>query len=97
MSTTIRDASLTTLRRKQFALYGWRNSVGLYETPMTTKKEQASSSFQGNGSSADVTLNVRVGAFVRAQTPGGCPCGPVTLAGFTKSSPATCGCNSNNP
>ena len=91
MSTTIRDASLTTARRRQFALYGWRNSVGLYADPTTAKTEQAASNAKGDGPSSDITLNVHIGALVRAQTPGGCPCGPATLAGYSKSSPASCG------
>ena len=95
MPTTIMDASLTTARRRQFALFGWRNSVGLYATPTTVKSEQSPSNAQGYGASSEVTLNVRVGGYVRAQTPGGCPCGQATYAGFRKNSPATCGCPGN--
>ena len=95
MSTTIRDASLTTARRRQIALYGWRYGVGLYANPTTEKSEQAPSNAQGGGPSGDVTLNVRVGAQLMGQTAGACPCGNALLAGYSKSSPG-CG-GANNP
>lgn len=90
MSTTVRDASLTTARRRQIANYGWRHSVGLYAAPTTVKFEQAQSSFQGGGPSSSVPLSVTLGAQLQGQTPGACPCGPATLAGDTKVSPANC-------
>lgn len=96
MSTTIRDASLTTARRRQLTLYGWRYGVGLYANPTTVKAEQAPSNAQGGGPTANVTLNVYVGAQLMGQTPGACPCGNALLAGYNKSSPGGCGC-SNNP
>ena len=96
MSTTIRDASLTTARRRQIALYGWRYGVGLYANPTTEKAEQAPSNAKGGGTSADVRLNVYVGAQLMGQTAGACPCGNALLAGYSKSSPGGCGC-SNNP
>ena len=97
MSTTIRDASLTTARRRQIALYGWRYGVGLYAAPTTVKFEQAQSNTKGGGPSGDVTLNVRMGAQLMGQTPGACPCGNALLAGYNKSSPAGCGCSAGNP
>jgi hypothetical protein len=91
MSSTIRDASLTTARRRQIATYGWRYGVGLTEgAPTTVKKEQAPSSYQGGGPTSTVPLNVLVGAQLIGQTPGACPCGPATLAGYNKSSPGGC-------
>ena len=91
MSTTIRDASLTTARRRQITLYGWRRSVGLYANPTTEKSEQPPSNSQGNGPSSEVPLSVYVGAQVIGQTAGACPdCAGATTAGFSKNSPATC-------
>jgi hypothetical protein len=91
MSTTVRDASLTTARRRQLATYAWRNSVGLYANPTTTKEEQAPSSWRQAGPSESVPLNVYIGAQLVGQTPGACPCdgsgvGP-TLQGYSKNSP----------
>jgi hypothetical protein len=94
MSVAIRDASLTTARRRQIANYGWRKGVGLYGNPTTAKYEQAASNSQGGGPSADLTLNVLIGAQVIGQTPGACACNggstPATLAGFSKSEGGTC-------
>ena len=90
MSTTVRDASLTTARRRQIALYGWRHGVGLYANPTTVKFEQAQSNSQGNGPSSEVNLAVIQGAQLQGQTPGACPCGPASLAGDAKVSPANC-------
>jgi hypothetical protein len=95
MSVAIRDASLTTARRRQIANYGWRKSVGLYDDPSTVKFEQASSSSKGNGPSNNVNLSVRLGAQVIGQTLGACNCasgtGPTpTLQGFVKREGGTC-------
>jgi hypothetical protein len=94
MSNTIRDASLTTARRRQIANYGWRNGVGLYGNPSTVKKEQAYASSKGDGPSSDVRLSVLVGAQVIGQTKDACACSatsvPPTLQGFNKSEGGTC-------
>ena len=95
MSTTIRDASLTTARRRYIANYGWRQSVGLYTNPTTTKYEQQQSNAQGGGPSGDVNISVRLGAQLIGQTLGACNCstgeGPnPTLQGFDKSEGGTC-------
>jgi hypothetical protein len=95
MSTTIRDASLTTARRRYIANYGWRQSVGLYSNPTTAKSEQQYSNAQGCGPSGDVNISVTLGAQLIGQTLGACNCstgvGPnPTLAGFTKSEGGTC-------
>jgi hypothetical protein len=96
MSTTIRDASLTTARKRQITLYGFRRSVGLYANPTTAKSEQAPSNSQGNGPTSDVNLSVFVGAQVIGQTAGACPdCAGATTAGFSKNSPATCNQTNN--
>ncbi len=85
MGTAYRDASLTTARRRQLELYRWRlNNVS------TVKKEQApSAGNQGTGPSARVDVDVFVGAQVMGQS-GACPCGPVSLVGYDKRSPASC-------
>jgi hypothetical protein len=97
MSTTIRDASLTTARRRQITLYGFRRGLGLYGNPTTVIPEQAPSNSQGNGPTSAVNLAVHIGAQVVGQTPGACPdCTGATLAGYSKNSPATCN-SVNNP
>ncbi len=95
MSTTIRDASLTTSRRRQIANYGWRQSVGLYADPTTVKYEQAQSNSKGDGPSAAVNISVKLGALLIGQTLGACNCstgvGPnPTLQGYDKSEGGTC-------
>lgn len=85
MGTAIRDASLTTARRRQLELYRWR-----LRNVSSVKKEQApSAGSRGTGPSADVDTNVFVGAQVMGQS-GACPCGPVSLVGYDKRSPASC-------
>ena len=84
MSTTIRDASLTTSRRRQLALYASRNVESMIV-------EQAPSmGNQGTGPSAEVPTNVRLGALLIAQTAvGACGCSPLTtVQGYDKKSPA---------
>jgi hypothetical protein len=94
MSTTIRDASLTTARRRQIANYGWRKGVGLYADPTTVKTEQLYSNAQGGGPSADVNISVKLGAQLIGQTVGACACDgtstPPTLQGFDKSEGGSC-------
>lgn len=95
MSTTIRDASLTTSRRRNIANYGWRQSVGLYTNPTTAKYEQQYSNAKGGGPSGDVNISVLLGAQLIGQTVGACNCstgeGPnPTLQGFDKSEGGTC-------
>lgn len=90
MSVAIRDASLTTARRRYIANYGWRQSVGLYAGPTTVKTEQQYTTSQGNGPSGDVNISVLLGAQLIGQTVGACNCasgaGPnPTLMGFVKS------------
>ena len=94
MSTTIRDASLTTARRRYIANYGWRKGVGLYTDPTTGKSEQPPSNAQGGGPSGDVNISVLLGAQLIGQTAGACACNggstPPSLAGFAKSEGGTC-------
>ena len=94
MSVAIRDASLTTARRRYIANYGWRKGVGLYSAPTTVKSEQAYTTAQGCGPSGDVTLSVRLGAQLIGQTAGACACdggsANPTLQGFDKAEGGTC-------
>ena len=87
MSTTIRDASLTTARRRQLALYAYRQVVSV-----GAGTEQAPSMGNiGTGPSAEVPTNVRLGALLIAQTAqvNTCGCSPnTTLQGYDKKSPA---------
>ena len=84
MSTTIRDASLTTARRRQLALVGNRRGLAAY--PDTVQKEQSIS----YGQTSTVPQGVILGEIlVGQQVSGGCACTPaVTLAGFNRNSPA---------
>jgi hypothetical protein len=87
MGVTIRDASLTTARRRQLALYTWRSA-----NPQSVRPEQADSKgFNGAGPTAEVPLNVYVGAQLIGQSTGGvCACSSaITLQGYDKKSPAT--------
>lgn len=100
MSVAIRDASLTTARRRYIANYGWRQSVGLYSNPTTEKSEQQYSNSKGNGPSGDVNISVLLGAQLIGQTVGACNCasgtGPnPTLQGFVKSTGTNCNAANN--
>ena len=88
MPTTITDASLTTARRRQLTLFGWRKLDQYPENPQTKKTEQAPSrGFKATGPTSDVPLNAYVGAQVAGQS-GACACtSAVTLQGYVKSSP----------
>ena len=83
MSSSIRDASLTTARRRQLALYAWRNSS------VSGTSEQLSGSGPQSGPSTNVPLEAYVGAQLAGQssipitTPCGCNSG-VTLQGNVK-------------
>lgn len=90
MGVTNRDASLTTQRRKQLALYSWRLSDQYPQNPQSIRPEQANSAgFQQKGPTGDVATQARLGAALVGQTPGStCPCTGVTLQGYDKKSPA---------
>jgi len=91
MGVTNRDASLTTARKRQVALYGWRLGTNYPANPTTVKKEQApSSGAKETGPTGDVPTAAFVGAQVVGQTPGACPCGQFTYQGYDKKSPASC-------
>jgi hypothetical protein len=81
---TNRDASNTTVRRGQLALYTWRQS-----NTTTVYPEQATNSMN-LGPSASVPAQAYVGAQLVGQTNGGqCGCSTaVTLQGYDKKSPA---------
>ena len=88
MSTTNRDASLTTARRRQLALFGWRTNGGT-----GLKSEQAATNGrQGVGPTGDVPVAVRLGAQLAGQS-GVCECSPaITLQGYDKHAPVCSGC-----
>lgn len=91
MPVTNRDASLTTARRRQVSLYGWRLGTNYPANPTTVKAEQAPS--MGNkhtGPTAEVPPSAFLGAQLVGQTPGACPCGQFTYQGYDKKSPASC-------
>jgi hypothetical protein len=101
MPTTIRDASLSTARRRQLALFTWRNTDQYSYNPQTQKAEQAPShGWKGTGPSRDVSLDAQLGAMLIGQTAnaaqvnGQCGCSTtVTLQGYDKKSPAQNGGN----
>ena len=63
MPTTNRDASVTTTRRRQVALYAWRQSTGYSGAPTTRLLEQGiSTGGQGTGPSSGVSVDARIGA-----------------------------------
>jgi hypothetical protein len=81
--STNRDASNTTLRRGQLALYTYRNDKAAYP-------EQSANSMN-LGPTASVSAQVYVGAQLIGQTngTGTCACTTsVTLQGYDKKSPA---------
>ena len=89
MSRTNTDASLTTARRRQLALYAWR------EEDQAPKTEQRPSyGFRNTGPTMDVPVSVYVGAQLVGQaatntTSSTCGCSTsVTLQGDVKASPA---------
>jgi len=63
MTLTNRDASATTLQRKQKALYGWRVSTGYSGAPTTRLQEQGiTTGGQGTGPSSTVSVDAKIGA-----------------------------------
>jgi hypothetical protein len=100
MPTTNFDASLTTARRKQLALWGWRANDQYSYNPQTKNAEQApSNGARGTGPSGQTYTDVVQGAMLTGQpnnnvNPGntaacsssGCSAS-VTLQGFVRNSP----------
>jgi hypothetical protein len=90
MSSSIRDASLTTARRRQLALYAWRNSDQYSYNPQTLKREQTVGSGNQSGPSGEVATQAFVGAQLAGQAGDLGPCGcssNVTLRGYAKNEP----------
>jgi len=78
--STNRDASLTTKRRSQLALYGWRTGSQFPQNPQSVVPEQKN---VGSG----VAVDAYIGAQLVGQA-GSCACGPnVTLKGYAPNSP----------
>jgi hypothetical protein len=89
---TNRDASLTTARRRQLALYSWRKDGQYPQNPQTNKTEQRPSyGSRQTGPTGDVPVQAYVGAQLVGQAYAtgeavatcGCPSG-VSLAGYSK-------------
>jgi len=88
MPVTDTSASLTTARRRQLALFGWRNGKPVGSI---VKEQNSSYGFQGTGPSDSVPLNVFVGAQLVGQMVDTCACSPrVTTEGYVKKAPAQC-------
>jgi hypothetical protein len=93
MPTTVRDASLTTARRRQLTLFSWRNADQYSYNPQTQKTEQApSGGNKGTGPSAEVSLDAFIGAQLIGQkvqpVNGVCGCSSeVTLQGYVRQEP----------
>lgn len=88
MPNAIRDASLTTARRRQLATFVWRNNI----SPSAVVKEQRPSyGFQGLGVTAQVPVDAKLGASLIGQQPGAngtCACGSdFSFRGYDKNSP----------
>ncbi len=91
MGVTNRDASLTTLRRGQLALYTYRKGIQYpAPNPSGTRFEQTPGSMN-LGPSAEVSVQSYLGAQLIGQTApsASCACSTaVTLQGYDKKSPA---------
>ncbi len=89
--STNRDASNTTMRRGQMALYTWRQSYNYPQATTTVLPEQATNSMN-LGPTSTVPPNVYVAAQLVGQTNEGvCGCtSNFTLQGYDKKSPASC-------
>jgi hypothetical protein len=85
MGVTNRDASLTTARRKQIALYSWR-----LDNNTNRAEQRASYGSRGTGATDDVPYQAYIGAQLVGQAPlaSAATCGfqttGVTLAGYSK-------------
>ena len=92
MPTAIRDASLTTARRRQLATFVWRKTDQYPENPQTVFAEQRPSyGFKGYGPTAQVPTDAKLGGALIGQQPGAdntCACNTnFTFAGYDKKSP----------
>jgi hypothetical protein len=87
--STNRDASNTTARRGQLALYSWRQSYNYPQAPSAVYPEQSATSMN-LGPSGVIPTQVYVGAQLIGQTNGGvCGCtSNFTYQGYDKKTPA---------
>jgi hypothetical protein len=87
MPTAFRDASLTTARRRQLAIFVWRKTNQYPENPQTVLAEQHPS----YGPTGEVPMAAKLGAALIGQQVGAngtCECNTnFTLAGYDKKSP----------
>ena len=92
MSTTIRDSSLTTSRRRQLALYGYH--VANNNLPLPVPEQAPSGGNRGTGPTSDVVTGVTLGGYLVGQSSASCVCdSSVTLAGYSKTNAVTNGRN----
>lgn len=97
MPTTFTGASLSVERRRQLALFAWRQGDQYSYNPQTRIAEQRPSMGSQNcGPSGSVVLGQRLGGQLIGQQAGAgngtCACTTaVTLQGYVKQSPAMCG------
>jgi hypothetical protein len=92
MPTAIRDASLTTARRRQLATFTWRKSDQYPENPQTVISEQRPSyGNKGLGPTGQVPVDAKLGGALIGQQVGAdgtCTCNTnFSLAGYDKKSP----------
>jgi hypothetical protein len=89
MGVTNRDASLTTRRRGEIALYAWRAANNYPANPPGPRREQTATSMN-LGPSAEIPLKYKEGAQLIGQTNNGvCGCTQnFTYQGYDKKSPA---------
>lgn len=92
MPTAIRDASLTTARRRQLATFVWRKTDQYPENPQTVISEQRPSyGFKGYGPTGQVPTDAKLGAALIGQQVGAdgtCSCNTnFSFAGYDKKSP----------
>jgi hypothetical protein len=91
MSSTNRDASVTTMRRGQLALFTWRKDNNYPQNATGTRPEQTASSMN-LGPNAAVPVQAYLGAQLIGQTAPSqnCACSTaVTLQGYDKKSPGS--------
>lgn len=89
MPLAIRDASLTTARRRQLAIFGWRRGDNYPANPISVRAEQSTSNGgKQMGPTADVALSYVIAAQLVGQS-GSCECSnEITLSGYDKKPPA---------
>lgn len=89
MSTTVFDASLSTARRRQLALYTWRVNNIVPGSDKYAPEQPGVQSGPRSSVPVDVTQGARLIGQQIGQNHGNCTCGSdVTLAGDVRKAPA---------